>query len=309
MPLPTDSAIPRLGLTLAVALALSACSSDEPEQSMAESDTGRTPHVIDKVVVRPPWESGEEPGIDEAPAATTTAEQEAVLVGEEPEPALVEDALPQPEERPSTAVVMEPPSPPPAQPAPRPAEPVRGEPAPATATAAAPRPVEPMRAEPAQAPRAEPSRPDTPRTAATARDPMQARSLNQEGIALINSDRPDQAIVSLERAVALQPRDPEILGNLGYAYMLAGEHDKASSQFQRSLDIAPTRAATWLNLGQTYAELGKREMAVDAVVTGYRHSTRKQSVRSALLAAATGRKYSPAWREAAGLALARIGDG
>lgn len=97
-----------------------------------------------------------------------------------------------------------------------------------------------------------------------------------------------------------------MLGNLGYAHMLAGEHEQARARLRTALDLSPTRSATWLNLGQTYAELGQRETAVEAVVKGYRCSTRKPSVRSALQRAATGDRHSAAWREAAGLALERI---
>lgn len=134
-----------------------------------------------------------------------------------------------------------------------------------------------------------------------------ARSLNTRAIALINAGRPEQAIPLLERAVARQPRDAEMLGNLGYAHMLAGEHRRARDRLRTALDLSPTRSATWLNLGQTYAELGQRDIAVDAVVTGYRYSSRKASVRSALARAASGDRHSAAWREAAALALSRIG--
>jgi tetratricopeptide (TPR) repeat protein len=165
---------------------------------------------------------------------------------------------------------------------------------------------------PPPAPAARTEAPDTPPVApdpapvAAAADPAQARSLNQRAIGLINGGRPADAIPLLERAVALQPRDAEMLGNLGYAYMLSGRHERARARLQSALDLSPTRSATWLNLGQTYAELGQRDTAVDAVVRGYRYSTRKPSVRSALQRAATGNRHSAAWREAAGLALARI---
>lgn len=169
--------------------------------------------------------------------------------------------------------------------------------------------------EPATSPRAEAApaesipAPAAPiATVATAeRDPAQARDLNRRGIALINAGQPRQAIPVLERAVARAPRDPELLGNLGYAYMLAGRHEQARAHLLTALDIAPTRSATWLNLGQTYAELGQREKALDAVLRGYRYSSRKPSVRSALQRAAAGDRHSDAWRTVAGTALTRIG--
>lgn len=136
-----------------------------------------------------------------------------------------------------------------------------------------------------------------------------ARSLNARAIALINGGRPEAAIPLLEHALVLQPRDAEMLGNLGYAYMLVGEHARARSHFVAALDLSPTRSATWLNLGQTYAELGRQDAALDAVMKGYRYSTRKASVRSALQRAATQPQFSPAWRDTAGAALSRIEAG
>ncbi|GAB2514879.1 hypothetical protein GCM10027188_17170 [Lysobacter humi (ex Lee et al. 2017)] len=146
-----------------------------------------------------------------------------------------------------------------------------------------------------------------PRSEAVALDPDGARELNRIAITHIAAGRTAQAITALERALELQPRDAEILGNLGYAYMLAGDHRAARARLVSALDIAPTRSATWLNLGQTYAEMGQRDVAVEAVVKGYRYSTRKPSVRSALQRAASGRQFDPGWREAAALALDRIG--
>ncbi|MFC0679546.1 tetratricopeptide repeat protein [Lysobacter korlensis] len=292
----------RLGLAVAAALAAAVAATiafdafeqeqapEQPQPPTVASDAVRPPAVLDRVFVRPPSALDEAPGSDDAPT-------EAVVAEALPPDT---DALPQPEPRRDTAVVMAPPDPPAAP---------QGEPerrkqvAPAAAAAAA----EPERRKPA-APAAAP-REDIARTVDAPPDAGQARRLNREGIELINAGRPEQAIAPLERAAQLQPRDAEILGNLGYAYMLVGEYDAASRHFMRALDLAPNRSATWLNLGQTYAELGDRERAVDAVVTGYRHSTRKASVRSALLAAATGSRHTPQWREAAGLALARIGDG
>ncbi|GHA83104.1 tetratricopeptide repeat protein [Cognatilysobacter bugurensis] len=286
MPLSIDASKKRLGLAVAAALAAALAATlafehferEDPEPPAVASDAARSPLVLDRVRVRAPAVIDEAPGIDDAPTDAVVAEA----------PPPDEDGSPEKEPSGDTAVVMAPPD--------RPAAP----------------PAQPERRETERRPPAAPPpapRQDIARTADATPDAGLARRLNREGIELINAGRPEQAIAPLERAASLQPRDAEILGNLGYAYMLTGEHDTASRHFTRALDYAPTRSATWLNLGQTYAELGQRDRAVDAVVTGYRHSTRKASVRTALLAAATGTRHTPQWREAAGLALARIGDG
>lgn len=304
-----------LGAALALGFLLSGCGHDKPADSTVVLGKRDSPPVLAPVVVRPP-DFADGPAADGSRAAQASGGDQSRTdeVPAAPAPRAVATAVPSheaalPPPRPAvdrrTAAIDVPPPPPrapvPARaaPPPRVPVPVRAAPAPRPPVAVA-TPVPPRAAEPRT--------PPADVAVAPGRD-GDARSLNREGIALINAGRPEQAIEVLERAAALAPRDAELLGNLGYAYMLAGENSKASARFQRSLDIAPTRSATWLNLGQTYAELGQRERAVDAVLTGYRNSTRKATVRAALQAAATGHKYSAAWREAAGLALSRIGDG
>lgn len=289
MPLSIDSSKKRLGLAVAAALAAAVAATvafdsgeherarERPPPPAVASDAPRSSAVLDRVLVRPSEPLDDASGIDDGPTGA--------LVAEAPPPD--GDALPHPGPRRDTAMgtaSLDPSAAPLAGRERRERE--RREPAPVAAPSKA-----------------------IARTVDAAPDAGQARRLNREGIELINAGRPAQAIAPLERAARLQPRDAEILDNLGYAYMLVGERLVASRHFMRALDFAPTRSATWINLGRTYAELGQRERAVDAVVTGYRHSTRKATLRSALLASATGSHHSPQWREAAGLALARIGDG
>ncbi|WP_229792472.1 tetratricopeptide repeat protein [Cognatilysobacter bugurensis] len=274
----------RLGAALVAALALGGCNRAEPEPTAAVADAGRPARTLDRVLVRPPGAAVVEPSdspdaaVDAAIAGDTRASEEWAVVPDDEAPESVGTLPPGQAER-----------------APSQARSVQREPG----------AVERSGDDLAAAARRE--RPPAVHDGGAA--PQHARRLNQQAIELINAGRPEQAIEPLERALAQQPRDAEMLGNLGYAYMLLGEHTRASQHLTRSLDVAPTRSATWLNLGQTYAELGERERAVDAVLTGYRHASRKDAVRSALMAAATGRRYSPAWREAAGIALVRIGDG
>lgn len=287
-------------LAAAVALAVGACSKSGTEappiaEAPVEADAeARLPHLMRPVIVEAPEDELADGGIGSSAAPPERAADREARAATERYIAGRD------------AVVAAPPAAAPA---------VQGP----GATAATPAPARPRDAVPApraveaRAPsrtaRVAPTVEVEPPVAGVARDPDQARSLNQRAIAQINAGRPEEAIPALERAVAMQPRDAEMLGNLGYAYMLAGEHDRARTQFMRALDLAPTRSATWLNLGQTYAELGQRDVAVDAVLKGYRYSTRKPSVRSALQRAAEGGRHSTAWREAAGLALERIADG
>lgn len=298
--LPIDLRTGATTLAAALALALCGCSQPEPEarpvaEAPIEADAeARLPHLVRPVIVEAPADEAPDPGIDKPgtrPADEADRESREAALRYMARRDGVSAPPPATRQPPSpVAAVPAPAAPPrPAAAVARPPESRSTEP---TGTVASARRAAPVEAPPAP-PRAEPIAGD-------------ARSLNQQAIALIGAGRPERAIHALERAVALQPRDAEMLGNLGYAYLLAGDPERARSQFVRSLDLAPTRSATWLNLGQAYAELGEREVAVDAVVKGYRYSTRKPSVRSALERAAGGSRFSPAWREAAGRALDRI---
>lgn len=291
-----------LAPALAAAIALCACggagqdtSAAKPALPVADVEGTPLPHVVRPVVVEAPARAGEDAAFGESAVAADsgdTSGRDAALRYM----AGAEDAFAT--QAPTAAA-------PPA--APTPAEPALRTPDADPEPAVSPGTVAVAPAAGAPPPAAKPAAAPTPAMARVARDPNQARALNRQAVALINSGSAKRAIPALERAAALQPRDAEILGNLGYAYMLAGHHGRARTHLLTALEISPNRSATWLNLGETYAELGQREAAVEAVLKGYRYSPRKPAVRSALQRAARGERHSAAWRAAAGIALEQIG--
>ncbi len=57
------------------------------------------------------------------------------------------------------------------------------------------------------------------------------------------------AVVALERARELSPRDPKVLGLLGQALYRLGRFDEAVEAYQRLVDESPVEAAARVNLG------------------------------------------------------------
>jgi uncharacterized protein (AIM24 family) len=57
------------------------------------------------------------------------------------------------------------------------------------------------------------------------------------------------AVVALERARDLRPKDPKVLGLLGQALYKAGQFDTAVEAYQRLVDVSPVEAAARVNLG------------------------------------------------------------
>jgi len=59
------------------------------------------------------------------------------------------------------------------------------------------------------------------------------------GLALMRSNRIQEAIKALERAVALNPRSAVYHNNLGAAYERAGQLAKARTMYQEALNLDP----------------------------------------------------------------------
>jgi Flp pilus assembly protein TadD/uncharacterized protein (AIM24 family) len=59
----------------------------------------------------------------------------------------------------------------------------------------------------------------------------------------------EAAVVALERARELRPKDPKVLGLLGQALYKAGRFDAAIDAYQRLVDESPVEAAARVNLG------------------------------------------------------------
>ena len=81
-----------------------------------------------------------------------------------------------------------------------------------------------------------------------------------------NSDKPfDETIVGLERALELDPANPNTRNWLGLAYSFAGNHQKAVATFVRCIESDPALAACRSNLAVALLGLGQTA-AANAVV-------------------------------------------
>lgn len=71
-------------------------------------------------------------------------------------------------------------------------------------------------------------------------DPDNAAALNALGYSLTNlTDRHAEALVLIERAMALRPDDPAITDSLGWVLYRLGRHDEALDHLQRAFDAFP----------------------------------------------------------------------
>jgi len=99
---------------------------------------------------------------------------------------------------------------------------------------------------------------------AGALDPqLQVASLNQ-GVALLNMTRIDQARALLEAAVKKNPGDPHAWFNLGLLYKNSDNPQGSVDAFRHVTEIDPNDADTWYFLGAASAQLKKYPQAIDA---------------------------------------------
>ena len=95
-------------------------------------------------------------------------------------------------------------------------------------------------------------------------DRSRARSLNDQGIALLKAERYPEAAASFRSGAAADPGDAEVLNNLAYALLLAEDYPAAAAAIVTTLSTAPSRAMAWETLGQILVGLGQNDAAVGA---------------------------------------------
>jgi Flp pilus assembly protein TadD len=86
------------------------------------------------------------------------------------------------------------------------------------------------------------------------------------GLSLLQAGKTDEAIQSLEKAVALEPTSATIHYNLGAAYERKDNLEKARSQFQEAVKLKPDFGEAYLALGNGYLSERKFDApAIDAL--------------------------------------------
>ncbi|MEZ6185963.1 MAG: serine/threonine-protein kinase [Planctomycetota bacterium] len=112
---------------------------------------------------------------------------------------------------------------------------------------------EPRRGEvPAAPPRAED--PAAPNGQAQAEE---AHALREEGAKAIMSDRLQEALELLDRALELNPRDAQALRERGVAKGRLGQREAAIADYDLALELDPGDAVSWHNRGRNLAQLGR----------------------------------------------------
>jgi Flp pilus assembly protein TadD len=88
-----------------------------------------------------------------------------------------------------------------------------------------------------------------------------ASRLAQEGWQLWQSGRPSDAIPKFERAVALDPKNPEAWNGLGWASFNTGKTQEAEKAFDKVLSLNSNHPAALNGLGQIYLGQKKYDLA------------------------------------------------
>lgn len=83
---------------------------------------------------------------------------------------------------------------------------------------------------------------------AIAADPLHAEAHDALGVLLARSERLEEALILLDRAVQLAPNKASLRNNLGYAQFLAGQLGPANAQFREALRLEPGNPRAAYNL-------------------------------------------------------------
>jgi tetratricopeptide (TPR) repeat protein len=88
------------------------------------------------------------------------------------------------------------------------------------------------------------------------------RSYNQQGIALVQQGRLEEAAECFRHALTLDPAAPAAHNNLGNILWMQGRIADAVPCYRAALKLAPTDPRTWNNLGNSLRQLGEVDEAV-----------------------------------------------
>jgi Flp pilus assembly protein TadD len=83
--------------------------------------------------------------------------------------------------------------------------------------------------------------------------------------ALLEQERFDEALPYLDRAVALNPRNPESLYHLGVVYQNLGRTDAAMAQYTLATEVDPAYSRAYNNLGVLLLGAGRLQEAEQAI--------------------------------------------
>ena len=110
---------------------------------------------------------------------------------------------------------------------------------------------------------------------AAAKDPTDARPLNNMGVALDASGRTTEAIEVYEKSLAINPDSSQTQNNLGSALAESGRLDSAIEHIRRAVELDADNGSAHVNLGHILLELeGHDDEAVGELKKGIELSPR-----------------------------------
>jgi tetratricopeptide (TPR) repeat protein len=99
-------------------------------------------------------------------------------------------------------------------------------------------------------------------------NPHFLRALVMLGVVVGQKGEKERAIVVLEQAALLFPRDPSAHYNLGIAYGAAGRMMEEIASYRRALDREPDLVAAYQNLGAALFSAGQTDQAAETFLRG-----------------------------------------
>jgi len=96
-------------------------------------------------------------------------------------------------------------------------------------------------------------------------DPTHVAALTNMGVALNNLGRPDEALLYLQKAVGVNPKDPASHINIGFHYLRKEEFADAIPHFDKAIDLKPNAALAYNNRGYAKLKVGQTLDALNDV--------------------------------------------
>ena len=85
---------------------------------------------------------------------------------------------------------------------------------------------------------------------------------NNQGVELLKQGKTDEAILTLLKAVELDPKNPDARLNFAYAYDRQGRIDEAIVQYEKAVELNPRNSIARNNLGVLYDKTGRTDEAI-----------------------------------------------
>ncbi len=107
-----------------------------------------------------------------------------------------------------------------------------------------------------------------------------ARELNTKGLAAFKKGNFVEAVTLLQQSSSEDPGDVEILSNLGLALLKSNRAQDARQVLRGSLAINPRRTSTWVPMADALFEIGDSDSALTSLLLAYEFSENREKTRS-----------------------------